>query len=154
MLSQPRDIVQLVGLDKLKNKFNDFIGSLTRDLSDCSIAPQQTTLPRAHIIFDAVRNLDNVLPRCAILDYYSRQPIWMVVLRWREPVSGIIIVTWQGQGQGKIFQLLHIKSTPLWSSGQSSWLQIQRSRVQFLALPDFLTSSGSGTRSTRPCGYN
>jgi hypothetical protein len=31
---------------------------------------------------------------------------------------------------------------PLWSSGQSSWLQIQRSRVRFTALPDFL-SSGS-----------
>jgi hypothetical protein len=35
---------------------------------------------------------------------------------------------------------------PLWSSGQSSWLQIQRSRVRFPALPDFLRSSGSGTR--------
>jgi hypothetical protein len=26
---------------------------------------------------------------------------------------------------------------PLWSSGQSSWLQIQRSRVRFLVLPVF-----------------
>jgi len=34
---------------------------------------------------------------------------------------------------------------PLWSSGQSFWLQIQRSRVRSLALPDFLSSSGSGT---------
>jgi hypothetical protein len=39
---------------------------------------------------------------------------------------------------------------PLWSRGQSSWLQIQRSRVRFLALPDFLRSSGSGTGSTQP----
>jgi hypothetical protein len=31
---------------------------------------------------------------------------------------------------------------PLWSSGQSSWLQIQRSRVRFRALPDFLRSTG------------
>jgi hypothetical protein len=31
---------------------------------------------------------------------------------------------------------------PLWSSGQSSWLQIQRSRVPFLALPDFLRRVG------------
>ena len=31
---------------------------------------------------------------------------------------------------------------PLWSSGQSFWLQIQRSRVRFPALPDFLSSSG------------
>jgi hypothetical protein len=36
------------------------------------------------------------------------------------------------------------------SSGQSSWLRIQRSRVQFPTLPDFLRSSGSGTGSTQP----
>jgi hypothetical protein len=39
---------------------------------------------------------------------------------------------------------------PLWSSGQSSWLQIQRFRVRFASLPDFLRSSGSGTESTQP----
>jgi hypothetical protein len=33
--------------------------------------------------------------------------------------------------------------------GQSSWLQILRSRARFPALPDFL-SSGSGTGSTQP----
>ena len=33
---------------------------------------------------------------------------------------------------------------------QSFWLQIQRSRVRFPALPDFLSSSGSGTGSTQP----
>jgi hypothetical protein len=37
-----------------------------------------------------------------------------------------------------------------WSTGQSFWLQIQRSRVRFPALPDFLSSSGSGTGSTQP----
>jgi hypothetical protein len=41
-----------------------------------------------------------------------------------------------------------------WSSGQSSWLQIQRSKVRFPALPNFLKSSGSGTGSTQPCEYN
>jgi len=40
--------------------------------------------------------------------------------------------------------------TPLWSSGQSFWLQIQRSRFRSPALPDFLSSSGSGTGSTQP----
>ena len=35
-------------------------------------------------------------------------------------------------------------------SGQSFWLQIQRSRVRSPALPDFLSSSGSGTGSTQP----
>ena len=39
---------------------------------------------------------------------------------------------------------------PLWSSGQSFWLQIHRSRVRSLALPYFLSSSGSGTGSTQP----
>jgi hypothetical protein len=39
---------------------------------------------------------------------------------------------------------------PLWSSGHSSWLQIQRSQVRFLVLPDFLRSSGPGTGSTQP----
>ena len=38
---------------------------------------------------------------------------------------------------------------PLWSSGQSFWLQIERSRVRSPALPDFLSSSGSGTGSTQ-----
>ena len=36
------------------------------------------------------------------------------------------------------------------SSGQSFWLRIQRSRVRSPALPDFLSSSGSGTGSTQP----
>jgi hypothetical protein len=35
-------------------------------------------------------------------------------------------------------------------SGQSSWLQTQRSLVRFPALPDFLCSSGCGTGSTQP----
>jgi hypothetical protein len=39
---------------------------------------------------------------------------------------------------------------PLWTSGQSFWLQIQRFRVRFSALPDFLRSRGSGTGSTQP----
>ena len=41
---------------------------------------------------------------------------------------------------------------PLWSSGQSFWLQIQRSRVRSPALPDFLSSSGTG--STQPREVN
>jgi hypothetical protein len=38
---------------------------------------------------------------------------------------------------------------PLWSSDQGFWLQIQRSRVRFPALPDFLSGSGSGTGCTQ-----
>jgi hypothetical protein len=44
---------------------------------------------------------------------------------------------------------------PLWSSGHSSWLQIQRSGSGFdSSLPDFLRSSGPGTGSTHPREYN
>jgi hypothetical protein len=39
---------------------------------------------------------------------------------------------------------------PLCFSGQCSWLQVQRSRVRFPALPDFLRSSESGTGSAQP----
>jgi hypothetical protein len=39
---------------------------------------------------------------------------------------------------------------PLWSSGQSSWLLTQTSRVRFPELPDFLSSSVPGTGSTQP----
>ena len=45
-------------------------------------------------------------------------------------------------------------TAPLWSSGQSFWLQIHRSRVRSPALPDFLSSSGSGTGSTQPREVN
>jgi hypothetical protein len=44
-----------------------------------------------------------------------------------------------------------VTGPPLWSSGQSSWLQV---RVLFLALPDFLRSSGSGTGSVQSLEYN
>jgi hypothetical protein len=43
-----------------------------------------------------------------------------------------------------------VNEPPLWSSGQSSWLQFRRSWVLFPALPDFLRSRGSGTGSTQP----
>jgi hypothetical protein len=37
----------------------------------------------------------------------------------------------------------------LWPSGQSSWLQIQRSQVRFSSLLEFLRSSESGTASSQ-----
>jgi hypothetical protein len=46
------------------------------------------------------------------------------------------------------------RKPPLWSSGQSSWLQIQRSRIRFPATPDILSSSGSGTGSAHPSEDN
>ena len=41
-----------------------------------------------------------------------------------------------------IYINIYLNRPPLWSSGQSFWLQIQRSRVRFPALLDFLSSSG------------
>jgi hypothetical protein len=46
--------------------------------------------------------------------------------------------------------LLFIYKPPLWSSGQSSWLQTQRTRVRFPPQPDFMSSSGSETGFTQP----
>jgi hypothetical protein len=38
----------------------------------------------------------------------------------------------------------------VFNSYNISWLQIQRFRVRFLALPDLMKNSGSGTGSTQP----
>jgi hypothetical protein len=43
---------------------------------------------------------------------------------------------------------------PVWCSGQSSWLQVQRSRVWFPALAEFPRRSDSGMGSTQPREYN
>jgi hypothetical protein len=47
----PRAVVRLEGSDKLK-KFNDLMGTLTRDLLACSIVPLPSTLPRAPTNFN------------------------------------------------------------------------------------------------------
>jgi hypothetical protein len=49
--------VRLEGLDKLKN-FIHFIGSRTHDLLACSIAPQPSMLPRAHLLILTDENQD------------------------------------------------------------------------------------------------
>jgi hypothetical protein len=51
------------------------------------------------------------------------------------------------------FILKQIKRPPLWSSGQSSWLQIQRPRFDSWHYQK-KKSSGSGTGSTQPREYN
>ena len=41
------------------------------------------------------------LPNCAIMDnYYVDKPVFMVDLGARNTVNGIVVITWQGQGQG------------------------------------------------------
>jgi hypothetical protein len=60
-----------------------------------------------------------------------------------------------GLGESKILLALHIRSVrpPLWSSGQSSWLQIRRPRFDSRHYQE-KKSSGSGTGSTQPREYN
>jgi hypothetical protein len=51
------------------------------------------------------------------------------------------------------FNLSDLSWPPLWSSGQSSWPQIQRSG-SIPGATRFLRSNGSGTGSTQPREYN
>jgi hypothetical protein len=44
---------------------------------------------------------------------------------------------------------IHFSGPPLWSSSHRFCLQTQRSRVRFPALPNVLSSGGSGTGSTQ-----
>jgi hypothetical protein len=66
------------------------------------------------------------------------------------------VITYSVNGPLAIFPLLInligmcSSRPPLWSSGQSFWLQTQRYRVPFPALQDFLRSRGSGTGSSQP----
>jgi hypothetical protein len=52
--------------------------------------------------------------------------------------------------QRGLILLIILQTPPLLSSGQSFWLQIQRSWVRFPAVPHFLRSRGSGTGSIQP----
>jgi hypothetical protein len=54
------------------------------------------------------------------------------------------------QKLGFFFLIIIQLSPPLSSSGQSFWLLIQRSRVRFPTLSDFLRNRGSGTGYTQP----
>ena len=46
-------------------------------------------------------NADANLPNCAIMDnYYVDDPVWMVDLGKAADVNGVVVLTWQGSGQG------------------------------------------------------
>jgi hypothetical protein len=67
----------------------------------------------------------------------------------KDKFSGEAICKLNPQWRANLYMQFNIVGTPLWSSGQSSCLQIQRSRVRLQALPNFL-SSASGTGYTQP----
>jgi hypothetical protein len=56
---------------------------------------------------------------------------------------------WKEAAVSQIERVTVTGAPPLLSSGQSSWLQLKRARVQLLMLPDFL-STWSGKGSTHP----
>jgi len=68
-----------------------------------------------------------------------------IKMRYRESILMLIVIVYANNMCSRSIR------PPLWSSGQSFSLQIQRSRVRSPALPDFLSSRGSGTGSTQPC---
>jgi hypothetical protein len=93
------------------------------------------------------RSLGSILRFTKDLLKLNKRPINRIIYRPPSPKS-IYSFTWSAPGQQ--FQSMSDTYIPLWSSGQSFWLQILGSRVRFSALPDFLRSSGSGTGSTQP----
>ncbi|XP_076039175.1 lactadherin-like isoform X2 [Oratosquilla oratoria] len=47
-------------------------------------------------------DVNTTLPRCSIIDnYYVDEPVWMVDIGRKKSVRGVIIITWQGDGQDK-----------------------------------------------------
>ena len=71
------------------------------------------------------------------------------------PSAGYVSAAYHACKDADVFRkIITSLRPPLWSIGQSFWLQIQRSRVRFPVLPDFLSSSGSGTGSTQPREVN
>ena len=77
---------------------------------------------------------------------HKTEPVELIYENWQKAVLYVTLFIY-------LFIYLfivYLTRPPLLSSGQSFWLQIQRYRVRFPALPDFLSSSGSGTGSTQP----
>ena len=51
------------------------------------------------------------LPNCAILDnYYVDKPVFMVDLGSKKQVNGVLVLTWQGAGQGEFIRCCTKKS--------------------------------------------
>jgi hypothetical protein len=73
---------------------------------------------------------------------------------------GVHKTRWEGGGTAPVrdytfnYGKRNENRPPLWSSGQSSWLQIQRSRFDSLRCQIFLRGGGSGTGSTQLREYN
>lgn len=63
-------------------------------------------LPEGHADRAVDGDLDLRLQSCTILDnLYGKYPLWTVDLGHKTTVSGVVIYTWQGDGQGKSYHL-------------------------------------------------
>jgi hypothetical protein len=72
----------------------------------------------------------------------------IVDVMWKRNIICVLCLSWFSG----FMIILRWSGPPLRSSGQSSWLQIQGSRVRFPGTTK--KSSGSGTGSTQPREYN
>jgi hypothetical protein len=101
----------------------------------------------------------SLVDQVLFLENYLREQIrgFRDLLR-QKPASLLIWLGWNSISQATLtvqsmyrnFVVRMEVRPPLWSSGQSSWLQSQRYQVRFPVLPGFLSGSGSGMGSTQP----
>jgi hypothetical protein len=96
-----------------------------------------------------VRNLGTRLPVCVLFPSYWQHRLinmnkWNKNRRFLYFATGERSIQWSRQIYAANSEICIFRKgkvlhwPPLWSSGQSFWLQILSSRVWFLALPDFL----------------
>ena len=58
---------------------------------------------RGHAARAVDGNFDQTLHSCTILDnFYVEKPVWMVDLGDRKQISGVMIMTWQGEDQNEV----------------------------------------------------
>ena len=63
--------------------------------------------------------------------------VWRLIWKIKGTVYGETGQTYPAEWNWHLGHHEVLRGPPLWSSGQSFWLQVQRSRVRFPALPDF-----------------
>lgn len=58
-------------------------------------------------------NRDTTLQSCAVIDNDSvDEPVWMVDLGRRQQVRGLVLLTWQGRGQGVFLSTFYLFVSP------------------------------------------
>lgn len=82
-------------------------------------------LPEGHADRAVDGNLDVQLQSCTILDnLYGKYPLWTVDLGQKQRVSGVVIYTWQGDGQGRTFSPAHFNIKSLSHIDRYCWAYV------------------------------